>query len=205
MSNSENSDSRFCCPNAAFDIVAIAASAGGFKALQQLLADLPANFPTPVVVLLHIPANHHSLLAELLNHHTSLPVQQVNASTHLQSGTIYTAPPNYHLLVNRDGTFTLSSTPLLHYVRPSATCLFESIANNFFDRAIAVILTGKGEDGSDGAQMIKRQGGVVIAQNQQSCEHFSMPQAAISTGAVDYVLPLSEIASRLTTLVHLNS
>lgn len=205
MNHPKNSDSHFCCPDAAFDIVAIAASAGGFKALQQLLADLPADFPTPVVVLLHVPANHHSLLAELLNHYARLPVQQVNTKTHLQAGTIYTAPPNYHLLVNRDGTVTLSSTPLLHYVRPSATCLFESIANNFLNRAIAVILTGKGEDGSDGAQMIKRQGGVVIAQNQQSCEHFSMPEAAISTGAVDYVLPLNQIASQLITLVHLHS
>jgi len=116
-------------------------------------------------------------------------------------GAVYIAPPDRHLLVNPDGTLSLSQSELVHFVRPSADLLFESVAASYRERAIAVVLTGTGSDGSMGVQAIKKMGGTVIAQNQQSAEFGGMPAAAVQSGAVDFVLPLDEIASALVTLV----
>jgi len=114
---------------------------------------------------------------------------------------VYVAPPDRHLLVNADGTLSLSKAELVHFLRPSADLLFESVAASFKDRAIAVVLTGTGADGSSGLQAIKKMGGTVVSQDEGTSEFFGMPSAAIQTGQVDFVLPLEEIASALTKLV----
>jgi len=112
------------------------------------------------------------------------------------------APPNNHLLVNQDGTLTLTQTKLVHFVRPSADLLFESTAAAYRERAIAVVLSGSGSDGAMGVKAIKKMGGTVIVQDQQSSEFSGMPEAARQTGIVDFVLPLQEIAPALQTLVN---
>ena len=187
--------------NAAFDLVAIAASAGGLSALSQVLSGLPIDFPATTVVLQHLDPNHRSLMVDILSRRTVLPVQQAQSDACLQPGVVYIAPPNYHTLVNAEGTFTLSQTARVNFVRPSADRLFESVATSYGKRAIAVILTGTGKDGASGIQAIKRQGGLVLAQDEATAEFFGMPGAAIQTGMVDLVLPLTDIAAKLIALV----
>ena len=120
---------------------------------------------------------------------------------HLDPGDGPIAPPNRHLLVNPDGTLSLSQSELVHFVRPSADLLFESAAASHKDRAIAVVLTGTGTDGAMGVQAIKKMGGTVIVQDEKTSQFIGMPAAAIQTGNADFILPLDEIASALVTLV----
>jgi two-component system chemotaxis response regulator CheB len=184
-----------------FDIIALAASAGGLKALSHVLAALPAAFPASIVVVQHLDPRHRSLMADILSRRTALQVKQAEDGGRLTPGMAYIAPPNRHLLVNPDGTLSLSQSELVHFVRPSADLLFESVAASFKDRVIAVVLSGTGSDGSMGVRAIKKMGGIVIVQDEESSEFFGMPGAAVQTGCVDFVLPLDEIATALVTLV----
>jgi two-component system chemotaxis response regulator CheB len=184
-----------------FDIVALAASAGGLTALSQVLAGLPGDFPAPVVIVQHLDPRHRSLMADILSRRTQLKVKQAEAGDSLQASTVYIAPPDRHLLVNRDGSLSLTQSELVHFVRPSADLLFESVAASHEEGAIAVVLSGTGSDGAMGVEAIKKMGGTVIAQDQKSAEFFGMPGAAIQTGSVDFILPLDEISSALVTLV----
>ena len=140
-------------------------------------------------------------MAELLSRQSRLPVKQAEEGDALRPGSVFVAPPDRHLLVNADGTLSLSKTELVHFLRPSADLLFESVAASFKDRAIAVVLTGTGSDGASGLQAIKKMGGTVVTQDEGTSEFFGMTSAAIQTGRVDFVLPLNEIGQALTTLV----
>jgi two-component system, chemotaxis family, protein-glutamate methylesterase/glutaminase len=152
-------------------------------------------------VVQHLDPRHRSLMAEILSRRTPLQVKQAEEGDSLRPATVYIAPPNRHLLVNPDGTLSLSQSELVHFVRPSADLLFESVAASYKDRAVAVVLTGTGSDGTMGVQAIKKMGGTVIAQDEATSEFFGMPGAAIQTKSVDFVLPLDEIAAALVTLV----
>jgi two-component system, chemotaxis family, protein-glutamate methylesterase/glutaminase len=184
-----------------FEIVALAASAGGLKALTDVLATLPADFPAAIVVVQHLDRRHRSLMAEILNRRTALQVVEAREGDLLQPGRAYIAPPDRHLLVNADRTLSLSQTELVHFVRPSADLLFESTAASYKERAIAVVLSGSGMDGAMGVRAIKKMGGTVIVQDEKTSEHFGMPDAAQRTGMADFILPLPEIAPALQTLV----
>jgi two-component system chemotaxis response regulator CheB len=184
-----------------YEIVALAASAGGLKALTDVLAALPAEFPAALVVVQHLDPRHRSLMAEILGKRTRLQVKEAREGEQLQPGQALVAPPNRHLLVNPDGTVSLSQSELVHFVRPSADLLFESTAASFRERAIAVVLSGSGRDGSMGVRAIKKMGGTVIVQDEKTSEFFGMPDAAQRTGMVDFILPLQEIAPALLTLV----
>jgi two-component system chemotaxis response regulator CheB len=140
-------------------------------------------------------------MAEILGRRTHLRVKQAQDGDYLAHATVYVAPPDRHLLVNPDGSLSLSQSELVHFVRPSADLLFESVAASYKERAIAVVLTGTGSDGAMGVKAIKKMGGVVIAQDAGSSDFFGMPGAAIQTGSVDFILPLSEIPSTLIRLV----
>jgi two-component system chemotaxis response regulator CheB len=184
-----------------YDVVAIAASAGGLKAINTVLSNLPAEFPAAIVVVQHLDPRHRSLMAEILARNTTLPVKQAEEGESVQPGTVYIAPPDRHLLVNPDGTLALSQSELVHFVRPSADLLFESVAASHKERAIAVVLTGTGSDGSMGVQAINKMGGTVICQAVETAEFTGMPLAAMQSKCVDFSLPLDEIASALITLV----
>lgn len=185
----------------AFNVVAIAASAGGLNAINAVLSSLPEDFPIPIVVVQHLDPRHRSLMAEILNRNTGLHVKQAAEGEKIEPSTVYIAPPAHHLLVNPDGSLSLTQTELVHFVRPSADLLFESVAASYKDRCIAVVLSGTGSDGSMGAQAIKKMGGTVIIQSPESAEFTGMPLATLQTRCVDFVLPLEEIASALMTLV----
>jgi two-component system chemotaxis response regulator CheB len=188
-------------PKAAFDVVALAASAGGLNALSHVLAPLPEDFPAVILVVQHLDPRHRSLMADILSRRTSLRVKQAEEGDQLQPMTVFIAPPNRHLLVNPDSTLSLSQSELVHFVRPSADLLFESVAASYKERAIAVVLTGTGSDGSMGVRAIKKMGGTVIVQDKRTAEFFGMPGAAVQTGTVDFILPLDEIPAALMTLV----
>jgi len=185
----------------AFKVVALAASAGGVEALSGILAALPADFPAAVVIVQHRTAQEPFRLPEVLSRHTALRVEQAREGTALRPATVFVAPPDWHLLANVDGTLSLSRSEKVKFVRPSADRLFETLAASFKERAIAVVLTGADSDGSGGLPVIKRMGGVVIAQDTATAEVPGMPRSAVATGAVDLVVPLDQIASTLMSLV----
>ena len=187
--------------HAATDAVLVAASAGGLSALTAVLSELPANFPAGVAIVQHIEPHHRSMLAEILGRSCALPVVQAEDGQPFRGGVVHVAPPDHHLLVNADGSLSLTRTELVHFVRPSADLLFESGAASFGRRAIGVVLTGTGSDGSLGVEAIKRRGGTVIAQDEETSDFFGMPGAAIEAGAVDFVLPLGQIPDALISLV----
>jgi two-component system chemotaxis response regulator CheB len=187
--------------HAPFEVVALAASAGGLPALSKVLAALPADLRAAVLIVQHLDPRHRSLMADLLGRRTALPVKEAEEGDQLAAGAVFVAPPNRHLLVNPDKTLSLSQSELVHFLRPSADLLFESVAACYRERAIAVVLTGTGSDGTMGVQAIKKMGGTVIAQDEPSSDFFGMPGAAIQTGSVDFILPLDEIAPALLTLV----
>ncbi|MBD1925865.1 chemotaxis protein CheB [Trichocoleus sp. FACHB-90] len=188
-------------PQSPFPIVAIASSAGGMKALTTLLSALPENFPAAIVIVQHLEPHRASLLSEILDKRTTLAVKQSQEGDQLRPGEVYIAPPNHHLLVNTDATISLSKTELVNFARPSADLLFESVAASFKEQAIAVILTGKGFDGASGIKAIKKMGGKTIAQDQTSSDSFGMPENAIDTGCIDWILPLDKIATTLLNLM----
>lgn len=183
-----------------YAVVGIASSAGGLKALTQILSDLDDAFPIPVLVVQHLDRTHRSVMAEILTKRTGLSVKQAENGELCEAGFVYIAPPDHHMLVNSDLTLTLSQTELVHFVRPSADTLFESIAKNFGERAIAVVATGTGTDGATGVRAIGQRGGTVLAQDEASSDFFGMPGAAIGTGGVDMVLPLGAIGAALNAL-----
>lgn len=185
----------------AFDILALAASAGGLKALGYVLGRLPADFPAAIVVVQHLDRSHRSLMAEILGRLTKLAVVEAREGDRARPGTAYIAPPDRHMLVNPGGGVTLTQTELVHFLRPSADLLFESVAASYKERALAVVLSGTGSDGSMGVRAIKKMGGTVVAQDEKSAEFSGMPAAAAQTGCVDLVLPLEEIPGALLGLV----
>jgi two-component system chemotaxis response regulator CheB len=187
--------------DSSFDVVAIAASAGGLNAINIILSSLPAIFPASIVVVQHLDPRHRSLMAEILARNTSLRVKQAEEGDTIEPAKVYIAPPDHHLLINSDGTLTLSKSELVHFVRPSADLLFESVAASHKERAIAVVLTGTGSDGSMGVQAIKKMGGTVICQDVETAEFSGMPLAAMQSKCVDFSLPLDKIAAALVTLV----
>lgn len=196
----QNLDTESDNPPGLTHVIVLAASTGGLGAISTLLADLPPSLPAAIAVVQHLSSDHPSHMAEILSRRTSLPVKQAEVGDSLQAGRVYIAPPNYHLLINADGSLTLSSTDKIHFVRPAADRLFESVAASFQERVIAVVLTGYGCDGAIGVEAVKKAGGIVIAQSQTSAANFGMPEAAIDTGIVDYILPLSAIAAQLLQL-----
>lgn len=181
--------------------IGIAASAGGLNALSIVLAGLEKGFPAVILVVQHLAPNHKSLLSDILSRRTTLEVKQAEAGEYLKPGCVFIAPPNYHMLVNIDNSIALTQSELVHFVRPSADLLFESLAGRYKEKAIAVVLTGTGIDGSLGVTAIKKRGGTIIVQDPEDADFDGMPMAAIQTQCADHVLPLDEIAAALRKMV----
>lgn len=184
-----------------FEIVAIASSAGGIEALSTILGQLPADFPTAIAVVQHIPAHRQSLIAKILNRRTALLVKEAEEGEALNPGTVYIAAPNFHLRVELDKTIGFSQSEKIHFLRPAAEILFSTVAEVYRERAIAVVLTGGDSDGATGVKVLNQAGSKVIAQDRATSAVFGMPAAAIQTGCVDWVLPLTQISTALKNLV----
>lgn len=184
-----------------FDILAVGASAGGVGALAQLFGELSADFPVPIVVVQHLDPRHNTVLAEILERRSRLKVTLASADDRIRPGAVYVAPPNRHLLVSPGGLLALTSTELVHFVRPSVDLLFESVAGAYGPAAIGCVLTGTGTDGAMGVSAIKSRGGTVIVEDPETADFSGMPRAALDTGTADFVLPLAEIAPVVSRLV----
>jgi len=191
-------------PGGPYGIVAIAASAGGITALGRVFGGLPAGFPVPVVVVQHLDPRHKTIIAEVLGRRAKMPVVLARDGEQAKGGTIYIAPPNRHLLVEAGGVLVLSSSELVHFLRPSADLLFESVAGAYGPGAIACVMTGTGRDGTMGASAVKSRGGTVIAEDPALAEFKGMPEAVVAAGVVDFILPLDEIAAVISGLVEAN-
>ncbi|WP_409234911.1 chemotaxis protein CheB [Streptomyces sp. PA5.6] len=182
-------------PTGPYAVVALASSAGGIQGLSELLGALGPELPVPVLVVQHLDPRHRTVIADVLDRRTDLPVELAEPGGKPVPGTVHIAPPGRHLLIGSDGDLTLSDAELVHFVRPSADLLFESVAAYYGPRAIACVLTGTGVDGAMGVEAVHSRGGTVIVEDPRTAEFSGMPQAALNTGAVDFVLPLVEIAA----------
>lgn len=188
-------------PRTATRVIVIAASSGGLAAISEVLRTLPAELPAAILVLQHLAPDQRSHLAEILADRTALRVRQGAQGMRLEEGVAFVAPPGAHLLVGSDGRLVLSSLPPVHWCRPSADRLFASVGAKYGPRAIAVVLTGYGVDGAEGAQVLRRLGGIVLVQDDATSTCPDMPRAARRAGGVDRVLPLADFAAELETLV----
>jgi two-component system chemotaxis response regulator CheB len=179
------------------DVVLVGASAGGFEALLQICAALPADFPLPMLVVLHLPPDNPSPVAQLLGQRCARPVVEALDKQPVEAGTVYIAPPAYHLLVEPARTLALSvDEPVLHS-RPAIDPLFESAAVAYGPRALAVLLTGASADGSAGVAAIRRRGGLAWLQHPGDARVPIMPASAIQHAGADAVLTLTQICRRL--------
>jgi two-component system chemotaxis response regulator CheB len=182
-------------------VIGIAASAGGVEALRRIVADLPADLPAAICIVLHIPATGRSLLAPILDRQGALTAVVAEDGQRLRSGVIYVAPADRHLLIRRH-TIELSDGPKENRVRPAADPMFRSLAQAWGAGAIGVILSGALADGSAGAIRLAEAGGVVIVQDPATAIAPGMPASAIAATTPDYTVPLAGISPLLERLAH---
>ncbi len=177
--------------------IVIGASAGALEALSAVLTTLPANFKLPVFVVVHVPPDKRSVLAELFQAKCQVDVREIEDKEPIVPGTIYFAPPDYHVLVETEQSLSLSSDEPVLFSRPSIDVLFESAADVYGPGLIGVILTGANQDGAQGARAITDAGGVVLVQDPLKAFSSAMPEAAIALCPGAAVMSLSEIADYL--------
>jgi two-component system chemotaxis response regulator CheB len=183
----------------AFELIVIGCSLGGMRALQVVLSALPATFTVPVAVVQHRHRASNEGLPSYLRRSSNLPVIDVDDKQWIKPGTVYLAPADYHLLVEK-GMFSLSVDDRVAYSRPSVDVLFESAADAYGDKVIGVVMTGSNQDGAEGARRIKARDGFLVVQDPATAEAPSMPQAAITATRVDRILPLERIGPFLVEL-----
>ncbi len=180
-----------------FEAVVVGASAGALEALSALLPALPKDLPLAVIIVVHIPPDKNSLLAELLQAKCALPVREVEDKETIQPGTVYLAPPNYHVLVEPDKRLSLSSEEEVQYSRPSIDVLFETAADAYGAQLIGVVLTGANSDGAKGLQTILAEGGTGLVQLPSTAYASAMPQAALDLCPTATALSISAISDFL--------
>ena len=185
---------------AKIDLIAIASSTGGPGILRQILSALPGDMSIPITIVQHITPNFAQGFAQWLDGATALRVSLAKDRDWLEPGQVLIAPEHTHMLVAPGGLIRLDRSPPIQGLRPSANPLFNSVAKVFGEAAVGVVLTGMGEDGADGLQVLREVGGYVLAQDEASCVIFGMPKAAIDRGIVDQVLTPDEIAATLNRL-----
>ena len=180
--------------------VVIGVSAGGFDALSILVTQLPAGYSIPIAIVQHRTPDNDGYLSQHLNLNAAIKVKDVVDKEPICPGVVYIAPPDYHLLVERGASFSLSRDEKVNYSRPSIDVLFESAADVYREACLAIILTGKNNDGASGLKMVVAAGGMAIVQDPKNAQASEMPRAAIKSAPMASVLALSEIADYLITL-----
>jgi two-component system chemotaxis response regulator CheB len=180
--------------------VALGVSTGGVEALRHLLPALPADFPLPLLIVIHIAPGAGDGLANLLDHHAQIRVKEADEGEAIENGVAYLAPADYHLLVEPDGRLGLSTDPVVNYARPSVDVLFESAAACFGPSLIGVVLTGAGSDGARGLERIGALGGYTIVQQPQDARMASMPDNALARVRADCQIALAELPALLMQL-----
>ena len=182
---------------AGFPIVAIGASAGGLDACRKLLDALPAVNGMAFIIVQHLDPSHDSMMVDLLAGHTSMPVLLATDGMKIESERVYVIPPGVYLSVDEKGGLRLSKPLARHGARLPFDFLLNSLAREYGARAVCVVLSGTGADGSLGLRAVRETGGLVIAQDISEADYDGMPRSAIATGAVDLVLRTAKIAEAL--------
>ncbi|WP_426105293.1 chemotaxis protein CheB [Massilia sp. TSP1-1-2] len=182
------------------EALVIGASAGGIGALLRILPGLPAAMRFPVVVVLHLPDERESRLAEVFQQHLPMPVLQAQDKALLAPGTLYFAPPGYHLSIENERSFSLSQEDPVHFSRPAIDILMMSAADAYGPALCGMLLTGASGDGAAGMAAIGEAGGLTIVQDPEDAEMSTMPAAAIRLRAPSLILPLRAVRALLATL-----
>ncbi len=182
------------------EAIVIGASAGALEALSAILPKLPRNFGLPILVVVHVPPDRHSLLAELLRAKCLVAVKEAEDKEPIVGGTVYVAPPDYHLLVEVERTLALSCDEPVLFSRPSIDVLFESAADAYGPALLAIVLTGANQDGARGLRAVVACGGTALVQDPAGAFAPAMPEAAIHSVPGALVMSLDEIAITLQTM-----
>jgi two-component system chemotaxis response regulator CheB len=188
----------------AIGIVTIGVSTGGPNALAAIIPHIPGNLPVPIVLVQHMPPLFTRFLAERLNSQSALEVREAGGGEELLPGTVYLAPGDYHMVVERKGTrivTALTQAPPENSCRPSVDVLFRSVSETYRSAVLAVVLTGMGQDGLRGCEDIKRCGGSVFVQDEATSVVWGMPGFVARAGLADRVLPLADVAPELVRRV----
>ena len=183
-----------------FDAVVIGGSAGSVEALSVLLPTLPGTLQAAVLVVVHLPRNRPSLLCNIFRSRCALPLREAEDKEPIAPGTVYFAPPDYHLLVDDGPALALSVDAPVHYSRPSIDVLFESAADAYGSRLIGMLLSGANQDGARGLAAIEARGGLAIVQDPASAGVRTMPESALARTAAPRILAPQQMAAFLNAL-----
>lgn len=187
-------------PAAPVEAVVIGVSAGGLKALTAILPGLPRTYPLPIMICIHLPPGKKSIVAELFDEKCALDVHEAEDKEPIEPGTVYFAPPDYHLMVEPDRRLSLSSEEPVLFSRPSINVLFETAADAYGAGLLGIVLTGANNDGAQGLSTIMLAGGTAIIEDPAEAYAAAMPQAAIDACPGAQVMSLEEMASYLQSL-----
>lgn len=183
-----------------FDLIVLGGSSGGIDAVLQIIKGLTPEFSLPIIVVMHQIRSSRSSLPEIIQSRTKLKVKEPEDKEKILLKHVYVAPPDYHIMVEKNGIISYNHDELVNHSRPAIDVLFEVAADIYENRLIGVLLTGSNADGANGIKMIKEKGGITIVQNPETAESPFMPIAAITKTKVDFILDLKEISIKLNKM-----
>ena len=189
-------------PTPRYDAIVVGGSSGGIDALMRLLPALPSTLHAAMLVVMHLQRDRRSLLAHIFRARCALPLHEAQDQLTIAPGTVYFAPPDYHLLVDAGPRIALSVDPPVHFSRPSIDVLFESAADHYGERLVGILLSGANDDGARGMQAIEAAGGLLVVQAPADAPMPVMPQAALARTTPQHVLAPEGIAQLLLDLHH---
>ncbi len=186
------------------EVVVIAISTGGPSTLANFIPQLPEDVSVPIFIVQHMPREFTRLLAERLNKNSPLKIVEAADNMKVEPGYVYIAPGEFHMTVvgkKHNATIKLNQNEPENGCRPAADPLFRSVAEIYKDKTLAIVMTGMGHDGTKGAEVIKKNGGGVYSQDQESCVVYGMPQAVVQAGVVDEVVKLSDLPTAILNAI----
>jgi len=187
-----------------YEAIVIGVSSGGMNALKYLFSTLPADYRIPIIIVQHVSARSDNDWIKLLNAKSNLSIKEADEKEKIETGNVYIAPSNYHLMIEKDKTFSLTVDEYVNFARPSIDVLFESAAEAYKKKLIGIVLTGSNNDGTKGIKRIKECGGLAIIQDPKTAESPNMPASAIAAVQPDYILSLEKIVQLLLKITNPN-
>jgi len=187
-----------------YEAIVIGVSSGGMNALKYLFSTLPADYRIPIIIVQHVSARSDNDWIKLLNAKSNLSIKEADEKEKIETGNVYIAPSNYHLMIEKDKTFSLTIDEYVNFARPSIDVLFESAAEAYKKKLIGIVLTGSNNDGTKGIKRIKECGGLAIIQDPKTAESPNMPASAIAAVQPDYILSLEKIVQLLLKITNPN-
>ncbi|AIG01116.1 putative chemotaxis response regulator protein-glutamate methylesterase [Pseudomonas fluorescens] len=187
-------------PVSGVQAIVVGASAGGVEALLSIFGALVPGFSLPIIVVLHLPDERRSQLAEVFGRRVAMTVVEARDKEMIQPATLYFAGPGYHLSVEHDLSLSLSQEERVHHSRPAIDYLFESAADAYGPNLLAILLTGANQDGARGLAHVKQRGGITVVQDPEQARVAVMPRAALALHTPDHILTLSRIGDLLASL-----